>query len=77
MYYEAGDAPALVHALQRLAGDPLLRRRLVEGGVRTASRFTADRYADTLEAWHVAAAQRAGVAVVPPENGCGETPDGE
>ena len=51
------DRPDLmVEAVSRLAQDRSLRRRLVEGGLRTASRFTADALADTFEEWLVAAA---------------------
>ena len=35
-----GDASALAAAVRRLAGDPALRSRLVEGGRATAARFT-------------------------------------
>jgi glycosyltransferase involved in cell wall biosynthesis len=54
----AGDPVALAGAVRRLADDDSLRRRLVEGGYRTADELNVDRLADVLEAWHVAAAER-------------------
>jgi glycosyltransferase involved in cell wall biosynthesis len=53
-----GDPAALAHGLERLAGDPALRARLVEAGRRTAAELTTDRLSDVLEAWHLAAAER-------------------
>lgn len=44
---------ALAAAVRRLAGDEPLRRRLAEGGLRTAARFTADRLAERLEQLHL------------------------
>ena len=44
--------------MQRLAADPALRERLVTGGLRTAAELTVDRYAASLEEWHLAAASR-------------------
>jgi glycosyltransferase involved in cell wall biosynthesis len=43
-----GDAGALAAAVQRLAADPALRRRLVEHGLATAREHDADRYAERL-----------------------------
>lgn len=54
--FPAGDAGALAAALDRLASDVGLRRRITAGGVQTASELTASRLADVLDAWHVAAA---------------------
>jgi len=51
----AGEPAALAAAVRRLRDDPALRARLVAGGLRTASRFTVDRYALALEQVHVAA----------------------
>jgi glycogen synthase len=48
----AGDPDALADAVRRLAGDPDLRQRLRRGGVETAAHYTADRYAEQLEAAH-------------------------
>jgi glycogen(starch) synthase len=53
-----GDAQGLAVAVRRLADDESLRRRLVQGGLATASGFDTDRLADVLEEWHVAAARR-------------------
>ncbi len=45
------DAPALATAIERLLGDPALRRRLAEGGrTRVVERFTTDRTARGVEA---------------------------
>jgi glycosyltransferase involved in cell wall biosynthesis len=52
------DAAALVPAVEKLAADSRLRRRLVEGGLRTASELSVDALADVLESWHNAAASR-------------------
>jgi glycosyltransferase involved in cell wall biosynthesis len=52
-----GDPRALAAAVTRLAGDPALRARLVEGGLPLADELTTDRLADVFEAWHVAAAE--------------------
>jgi glycosyltransferase involved in cell wall biosynthesis len=54
--FPAGDADALARAVTRVTTDAGLRRRLLEGGTRTARELTADRFADALERWHVAAA---------------------
>jgi glycogen(starch) synthase len=56
--FSDGDAAALAECVRRLAGDPELRARLVRGGYRTATELSVDRYADVLEEWHVAAAER-------------------
>ena len=52
------DARATAAALCRLAYDPALRARLAAGGLRAVAELTMDRYTDTLEEWHVAAAGR-------------------
>lgn len=52
------DPAALAAAVRRLAEDPALRARLVRAGLRTATELSVDRYADVLEEWHVAAADR-------------------
>jgi glycosyltransferase involved in cell wall biosynthesis len=47
-----GQAATLAAALERLAADPDLRRRLVAGGRRTAAELDVDRLADHLWSWH-------------------------
>ena len=59
LLFEPGDAGALAAAIERLASDTELRRRVVEGGRVTAEARTTDRLADVFETWHVAAAARA------------------
>ncbi len=44
-----GDPAALARAVQQLAQSQDLRRRLVRGGLRTASAFTLDRHAAGIE----------------------------
>ena len=51
-----GDAPSLAAAVERLANDPDLRRRVVTAGFATAAYFDVERLADAFEAWHAAAA---------------------
>jgi glycosyltransferase involved in cell wall biosynthesis len=53
-----GDASALAAAVRRLAQDGQLRRRVVQGGLRTASEHGVDAYAERLEAEHLAAVAR-------------------
>lgn len=53
---EPGDPAALAAAVRRLAGDPSLRRRLVEGGSVTAHQLDVDRLTDVMEGWHEHAA---------------------
>ncbi|MEJ7582557.1 MAG: glycosyltransferase [Acidimicrobiales bacterium] len=55
LLFRSGDADALAAAIRRLAEQPALRVRIVEGGLQTATVFDADRLADRLEEWHVAA----------------------
>jgi glycogen(starch) synthase len=55
--YPVGDATALAAAVERLAGDPGLRARLVAAGRSTAADLNVDRLAEELEAWHLAAAR--------------------
>jgi glycosyltransferase involved in cell wall biosynthesis len=50
-----GEPAALAAAVERLAADASLRNRLRAGGARTAIRYSADTYATTLEAIHLAA----------------------
>lgn len=57
LLFEPGDVTGLVSALQRLSGNADLRRRLVAGGLRTASELTVDRWAENLEALHLATAR--------------------
>lgn len=47
--FTPADADSLVAAIQRVADSPELRRRIREGGLRTADRFTIDRYTDAME----------------------------
>jgi glycosyltransferase involved in cell wall biosynthesis len=58
LLFAPGRPEALAAAVGRLSGDPALRQRLVEGGLRTAGAFHTDRLADVLEEWHVAAGGR-------------------
>lgn len=55
LLFPAGNPRALAARIERLAGEPDLRSRLLAGGTRTASALTADAYADTLLDLHVAA----------------------
>jgi glycogen synthase len=48
-----GDPEELAAAIERLAGDPELRDRLVAGGLRTAEVMDIERLADVMEAWHL------------------------
>ncbi|HWH28675.1 MAG TPA: glycosyltransferase family 4 protein [Mycobacteriales bacterium] len=57
-----GDDAALAAAVERLAADPVLRRRIAEAGLRTAARHGVDRYAERLLAEHLAAVRAAGLA---------------
>jgi glycosyltransferase involved in cell wall biosynthesis len=56
LLYRPGDPVDLAASVDRLAGDPDLRDRLVAGGRKTATDLTADAYADTLLSWHLQAA---------------------
>lgn len=57
-----GDANALAEALDLLLGDPALRRRLGEGGIRRSKRFSPEVSRDEHLAFyrHVCSASRAG-----------------
>ncbi len=57
LLFDPGDVDGLVSALQRLSQDADLRRRLVAGGLRTAAALTVDRWAESLEELHLAAAR--------------------
>jgi glycogen synthase len=48
LLFEAGDTAGLAAALERLAGDEELRRRLRGGGLETAARHTQDRFNETV-----------------------------
>lgn len=50
LQFAPGDAGDLAAALERLAADDGLRERLVQGGRRTAARYTAGRFHEQLEA---------------------------
>jgi glycosyltransferase involved in cell wall biosynthesis len=52
------DPAAVASAVQRLAGDPALRDRLVRGGRVTAAELNVDRLAEVLWEWHDAAGNR-------------------
>jgi glycosyltransferase involved in cell wall biosynthesis len=52
----ADDPAAIAHAVQALADDAALRRKLVDGGVATGAAFRIDRFADGLELIHLRAA---------------------
>ncbi|HWD73532.1 MAG TPA: glycosyltransferase [Solirubrobacteraceae bacterium] len=58
LVFEADDAAALANHVMRLAGDPMLRERLHEGGRATALRYTAGRFAEQTVAEIVRAAGR-------------------
>jgi glycosyltransferase involved in cell wall biosynthesis len=53
-----GDADALAQAIRQLAASYELRRRLVEGGLRTASELTLEGQAERIERWLLSAAAR-------------------
>jgi len=55
LVFPPGDSAALARSVLRLADDAPLRARLTAAGHSTASRLTADAYADALLALHVAA----------------------
>ena len=59
LLFPVDDHQALASALHRLADDPALRKRLVEGGRATAGELTLPRWADELERWHSAVARGA------------------
>jgi glycosyltransferase involved in cell wall biosynthesis len=63
LLFPPGDPAALAEAVGRLARDADLRRRVAEGGARTASEMTIDRYAERLEAVHLAAAGRSSASL--------------
>lgn len=46
LVFAADDAAAMADCIKRLAGDEDLRTRLLDGGRRTAERFTAGRFAE-------------------------------
>ena len=47
--FESGDASALARALTRLANDAGLRRRLHDGGLETAAKYTEPLYNEAVE----------------------------
>jgi len=61
--FEPGNAESMAAAISRVAQDPTLRGRLVDGGTQTARRMTMDGYADKLEVLHRRAAERGETAV--------------
>ena len=50
LLFQADDARSLAAALNRLADDPELRRRLREGGLETAPRYTQAKFNEAVEA---------------------------
>jgi glycosyltransferase involved in cell wall biosynthesis len=60
LLYPAGDATALAAAVARLSGDGALRRRLVEGGRRTATLLSSDALNAVVADWHERAARHSG-----------------
>jgi glycogen synthase len=56
LLHRPGDHEGLAAAVQRLAADPAVRKRLATAGRVTAAELTNDRLVDVLEAWHVAVA---------------------
>jgi glycosyltransferase involved in cell wall biosynthesis len=58
--FASDDVEGLVVALRRLAGDPLLRQKLVNAGRVTAAELGVDRLGAVLEEWHQAARQGPG-----------------
>ena len=64
LLFAAGDPSALAEAVERLAVDPALRARLVEGGHRTAPEYTADRTVRALERWHLSASSGTGTSLL-------------
>lgn len=50
------DPAAVAAAVQRIAGDPGLRRQLVAAGLETAATYDVSRFAEQLEALHARAA---------------------
>ena len=58
--FASDDVEGLVVALRRLAGDPVLRQKLVNAGRVTAAELGVDRLGAVLEEWHQAARQGPG-----------------
>lgn len=56
LLFEAGDAPALARCVERLAGSPELRRRLLGRGLDTAARHTERQFNEAVLAEFTAAA---------------------
>ena len=59
LLFPPGEPAALAQAVTRLGEDVELRRRIAEGGRKTASEMTIDNYAERLAAVHLRAAARA------------------
>lgn len=58
LLFPPGEPDRLADALQRLATEPGLRKKIVAGGARTAERYSLGRVADEIECLHLAAARR-------------------
>jgi glycogen(starch) synthase len=56
LLFPPGDSDRLAAAIQRLAGEPHIRRKIVLEGSSTADRYSLDRVAKELEDLHLAAA---------------------
>lgn len=52
LIFEGGNPESLARVLRRLAADPGLRRKLVDGGLATAARYDTDQLVAELEALH-------------------------
>jgi glycogen(starch) synthase len=66
------DPAALAAAVRRLAADPALRARLVEGGRATVEELGVRRWLDDIAAWHEAAAAGFAGGRPPPRRPVGE-----
>jgi glycosyltransferase involved in cell wall biosynthesis len=56
LLFKAGNAGALADCVRRLRDDPLLRARLVAGGIANGSRFTIEAFSRHLDEIYSAAA---------------------
>lgn len=58
LVFEVDDDAGLADSIQRLADEPMLRQRLLEGGRRTAAQYTMSRFAERTVDKIVCAAER-------------------